>query len=137
MLRGYRLFYKAWSRREKKRSMELEKIRNLSDDELAVEQKKSAEQLFRLRFQLTLGQTDVVKKVRILRKDVARIKTVVRERELGLHGAEHKTESSVAAKGRKAPKKAARKTPKVAAKKTAAKKAVKHTAAKKTKKEAR
>jgi large subunit ribosomal protein L29 len=114
--------------------MELEKIRNLSDDELAVEQNKSAEQLFRLRFQLTLGQSDVVKKVRGLRKDIARIKTVVRERELGLHGAEHKTESSAPAKKRKAPKKAARKAPKTAAKKTAAKKAVKHTAAKKTNK---
>jgi large subunit ribosomal protein L29 len=113
--------------------MELEKIRNLSDDELSVEGNKTAEQLFRLRFQLKLGQTDVVKKVRILRKDIARIKTVVRERELGLHGAEHKTESSVPAAKRKAPKKAARKAPKVAAKKTAAKKAVKHTATKKTK----
>lgn len=126
--------------------MELDKIRNLSDQELGVEGNKAAEQLFRLRFQLTLGQTDVVKKVRILRKDIARIKTVVRERELGLHGAEHKTESSAPA-GHKAPKKAARKAPKKAAKKTAAKKAVKkaagHTAAKKaakktgTKKEAR
>ncbi|MFZ3217006.1 MAG: 50S ribosomal protein L29 [Candidatus Acidiferrales bacterium] len=114
--------------------MELEKIRNLSDDELAVEQNKSAEQLFRLRFQLRLGQSDVVKKVRGLRKDIARIKTVVRERELGLHGAEHKTESSAPANKRKAPKKAARKAPKTVAKKTAAKKAVKHTAAKKTKK---
>jgi large subunit ribosomal protein L29 len=128
--------------------MELEKIRNLSDDELTTEETKAAEQLFRLRFQLTLGQTDVVKKVRGLRKDVARIKTVVRERELGLHGAEHKAESSVTAKARKAPKKAAKKALKAAgeehaAKKTAAKKTVKHMAAKKavkkstTKKEAR
>ncbi|MGC2163862.1 MAG: 50S ribosomal protein L29 [Silvibacterium sp.] len=105
--------------------MELEKIRNLSDGELAVEQNKSAEQLFRLRFQLTLGQTDVVKKVRVARKDIARIKTVVRERELGLHGAAHKTESSAPAKGRKAAK--------TVAKATAVKKAVTHTAAKKTK----
>jgi large subunit ribosomal protein L29 len=120
--------------------MELEKIRNLSDVELATEETKTAEQLFRLRFQLTLGQTDVVKKVRGLRKDIARIKTVVRERELGLHGAAHKTESSAPKKphkaAKKAPKTAAKKT---AAKKTVAKKAVKHTAVKKTKtkKEAR
>ncbi len=125
--------------------MELEKIRNLSDGELATEEAKVAEQLFRLRFQLTLGQSDVVKKVRGLRKDIARIKTVVRERELGLHGAEHKTESSAPKKPRKAAKKAIRKAPKTAGKKTATKKtatkkkAVKHTAAKKskTKKEAR
>ena len=114
--------------------MELEKIRNLSDGELETEETKVAEQLFRLRFQLTLGQTDVVKKVRGLRKDIARIKTVVRERELGLHGAEHKTESSAPKKPRKAAKKAARKAPKAAAKKIATKaKTVKHTAAKKTK----
>lgn len=108
--------------------MELEKIRNLSDSELVVEETKTAEQLFRLRFQLKLGQTDGVKKLRVLRKDIARIKTIERERALGLHGAEHKAESA-------APKKAA----KPVAKKTAAKKAVaKKTAAKsKTTKEAR
>jgi large subunit ribosomal protein L29 len=111
--------------------MELEKIRNLSDNELAVEGSKTAEQLFRLRFQLHLGQTDVVKKVRILRKDVARIKTVVRERELGLHGAEHKLVSSAAAETATAVKKAAKKAaPKAAAKKTAAKKTVAKKAAK-------
>jgi large subunit ribosomal protein L29 len=110
--------------------MELEKIRNLSDSELTVEQTKTAEQLFRLRFQLKLGQTDGVKKLRVLRKDIARIKTVERERELGLHGAAHKTESSAP---KKAAKKKAAKTVKPAAKKTAAKK----TAAKKSKKEAR
>ena len=66
--------------------MELEKIRNLGDNELAVEANKAAEQLFRLRFQLTLGQTDAIKKVRLLRKDIARLKTIVRERELGCMG---------------------------------------------------
>jgi large subunit ribosomal protein L29 len=100
--------------------MELEKIRNLSDDELGVEVNKAAEQLFRLRFQLKLGQTEGVKKVKGLKKDVARIKTVVRERELGLHGAEHKIESSSPAAKKNAAKKAPKKT---AAKKTAAKKA--------------
>jgi large subunit ribosomal protein L29 len=109
--------------------MELEKIRNLSDGELTSEGTKAAEQMFRLRFQLKLGQTDGVKKLRLLKKDIARIKTIARERELGLHGAEHMTESS-------APKKhtAAKKAAKPAAKKAA----VKKTAAKKTtKKEAR
>jgi large subunit ribosomal protein L29 len=105
--------------------MELEKIRNLSDDELTVEGNKSAEQLFRLRFQLTLGQTDAVRKVRILRKDIARIKTVVRERELGVHGAEHKAESSAPKKARRAPKKATKKAARPVAKKASAKKAAK------------
>lgn len=62
--------------------MELSKIRNLSDEQLVVEQKQAAEQLFRLRFQLSLGQNDGVKKLRELKKDIARIKTVAREREL-------------------------------------------------------
>ena len=62
--------------------MEFEKIRNLSDDEIRVEQNKAGEQLFRLRFQKSLGQNEGVKKLRTLKLDIARIKTVVREREL-------------------------------------------------------
>jgi large subunit ribosomal protein L29 len=65
--------------------MEVEKIRNLSDDELALEGRKASEQLFRLRFQMKLGQTEGVKKLRELKKDVARINTITRERELGIH----------------------------------------------------
>ncbi|WP_260703932.1 50S ribosomal protein L29 [Edaphobacter flagellatus] len=64
--------------------MELEKIRNLSDDELKSEQTKAAEQLFRIRFQQSLGNNEGVKKLRSLKLDVARIKTVARERQLGL-----------------------------------------------------
>ena len=60
--------------------MELEKIRNFSDGELVTEEKKAAEQLFRLRFQMKLGQNEGVKKLRDLRKDVARLKTIARER---------------------------------------------------------
>ncbi len=63
--------------------MELEKIRNLSDEELLHQEKTTAEQLFRLRFQVSLGQNDGVKKLRQLRKEIAQIKTVARERELG------------------------------------------------------
>jgi len=65
--------------------MEVDKIRNLSDDELALEERKTGEQLFRLRFQMKLGQTEGVKKLRDLRKDIARIKTIARERQLGLN----------------------------------------------------
>ncbi len=66
--------------------MELAKIRNLGDEELKHQEKISAEQLFRLRFQVALGQTDGVKKLRQLRKEIAQIKTVAREREMGIHG---------------------------------------------------
>src|SRR6185437_12977336 len=69
-----------------KETMELQKIRNLSDNELAHHEKTTAEQLFRLRFQVSLGQNDGVKKLRQLRKEIAQIKTVARERELGVRG---------------------------------------------------
>ena len=67
--------------------MELKKIRNWSDDELKSEEAKASEQLFRIRFQAKLGQNEGVKKLRELRKDIARIKTIERERALGIHGA--------------------------------------------------
>ena len=66
--------------------MELAKIRSLSDDELVHQERTSAEQLFRLRFQVSMGQNDGVKKLRQMRKEIAQIKTVARERELGIHG---------------------------------------------------
>lgn len=72
--------------------MELDKIRNLGDNELRVEEQKAAEQLFRLRFQMKLGQNEGVKKLRGLKKDIARIKTITRERELKLHGEAPKVE---------------------------------------------
>jgi len=60
--------------------MELEKIRNLSDEELPAQQTKSAEQLFRIRFQKSLGNNEGIKKLRVLKLDIARIQTVTRER---------------------------------------------------------
>jgi large subunit ribosomal protein L29 len=65
--------------------MELAKIRNLTDEELKRQETISAEQLFRIRFQVALGQNDGVKKLRQLRKEIAQVKTVARERELGIH----------------------------------------------------
>ena len=86
--------------------MELTKIRNLSDEELAHQEKTSAEQLFRLRFQVSMGQNDGVKKLRELRKEIAQIKTIARERELGIHGEvkEAKTAAPAAVAETKAPK---------------------------------
>ena len=85
--------------------MELAKIRSLSDEELAHHEKTSAEQLFRLRFQVSLGQNDGVKKLRQLRKEIAQIKTVARERDLGIRGA---VKDATPAAPEKAAKKAAR-----------------------------
>lgn len=62
--------------------MDFEKIRNLSDHELRAEHAKAAEQLFRIRFQKTLGNTEGLKKLGTLKLDIARIKTAQREREL-------------------------------------------------------
>jgi large subunit ribosomal protein L29 len=110
--------------------MELTKIRNLSDDELKHQDKTSAEQLFRLRFQVSMGQNDGVKKLRQLRKEIAQIKTVARERELGIHNESKeakpaapaveakvvKAEEPAAAAKAKAPKTAKKAAPKTAAK---------------------
>jgi large subunit ribosomal protein L29 len=74
--------------------MELDKIRNLSDAELEHQAKSSAEQLFRLRFQVAMGQNDGVKKLRQLRKEIAQIKTVARERELNIRGAAKETDGA-------------------------------------------
>jgi len=62
--------------------MELDKIRNLTDEELTGQQAKAAEQLFRLRFQKSLGNNEGIKKLRGLKLDIARIQTVARERTL-------------------------------------------------------
>ena len=79
--------------------MELAKIRSLSDAELAHQEKVTAEQLFRLRFQVALGQNDGVKKIRLLRREIAQIKTVARERQLGIHGAAQDAAAAGARKG--------------------------------------
>ena len=62
--------------------MELEKIRNLSDEELVKQQSSAAEQLFRIRFQKSLGNVEGLKKLRTLKLDIARIQTVARQRTL-------------------------------------------------------
>jgi len=64
--------------------MNIDKIRNLGPDEMLHQQREAADQLFRLKFQLKMGQTTGLKKMRELRKDLARIKTIARERELGI-----------------------------------------------------
>jgi large subunit ribosomal protein L29 len=62
--------------------MELDKIRSLSDEDLKAEEKKTAEQLFRIRFSKSLGKTEGIKNIRSLKVDIARFKTIARERVL-------------------------------------------------------
>jgi large subunit ribosomal protein L29 len=59
-----------------------EKLHDQNTSELQAREKELAEQMFRLRFQITSGQAEAVTKLRIARKDLARVKTVLREREL-------------------------------------------------------
>ncbi|PYX97386.1 MAG: 50S ribosomal protein L29 [Acidobacteria bacterium] len=63
--------------------MKSEKVRNLTDTELRHQERDLADQLFKLKFQLNMGQTESLKKIRGLRKDIARVKTIMREQELG------------------------------------------------------
>ncbi len=60
----------------------IDKMRDQDTPELAERQRELAEQVFRLRFQLSTGQAEAVTKLRIARKDLARVKTLLREREL-------------------------------------------------------
>ena len=61
--------------------MKAEKIRNLTDVELQHQERELNDQLFRLKFQLNMGQTESLKKIRTLRKDIARVKTIARQRQ--------------------------------------------------------
>jgi large subunit ribosomal protein L29 len=61
-----------------------DKIRNLTAAELQTREREQSEQLFKLKFQMKMGQTESVKKLRELRKEIARIKTVAREKDLGI-----------------------------------------------------
>jgi len=61
--------------------MKVDKIRNLTDVELGSQERELADELFKLKFQMNMGQTESLKKIRGLRKDIARVKTIVGERE--------------------------------------------------------
>jgi large subunit ribosomal protein L29 len=65
----------------------VEKMRDLDTSELQARERELAEQIFRLRFQLTSGQAEAVGRLRLARRDFARVKTLLRERELrNAHG---------------------------------------------------
>ena len=62
--------------------MKIDKIRELDSNELNKQSSDAREQMFRLRFQMAMGQTDGLKKLRVLRKDRARMLTILKDREL-------------------------------------------------------
>ena len=59
----------------------VKKLRDLSSDELERQQGEMSEQMFKLRFQWAMGQTESLKKMRELRKDRARLLTILGEKE--------------------------------------------------------
>ena len=59
-------------------------LRELGQDELVARLREHKEELFNLRFQMATGQMDNNRRLRTVRHDIARIYTVMRERELGL-----------------------------------------------------
>ncbi|HHY22238.1 MAG TPA: 50S ribosomal protein L29 [Bacilli bacterium] len=65
--------------------MRANELRNLTTAEIEQQSKSLKEELFNLRFQLATGQLDNPARIREVRKAIARVKTVLRERELGIN----------------------------------------------------
>ena len=63
-------------------------LRSLEDDELATKLREAKEELFNLRFQAATGQLESHGRLNAVRKEIARLYTVMRERELGISGVE-------------------------------------------------
>ena len=88
--------------------MNVDKIRNLTDVELNHQQRELSDQLFKMKFQLKMGQTESLKKIRELKKDIARIQTVMRQKQIASGNGTVAVQSAPApAKKKAATKKAA------------------------------
>jgi len=64
--------------------MKANETRQLTDQELDNKLLEFKSELFNLRFQLATGQLDNPKRIKMVRKNIARVKTTMRERELGI-----------------------------------------------------
>jgi large subunit ribosomal protein L29 len=73
-----------------------DEIRGLDDEELLARLREAKEELFNLRFQVATGQLDNNRRLHTVRKDIARIYTVMRERELGIVRTGSTTEQATA-----------------------------------------
>ena len=69
-------------------------MRALGDEELETRLREAKEELFNLRFQVATGQLDNNRRLQTVRRDIARIYTVMRERELGISTAQVTTEGA-------------------------------------------
>ncbi len=72
-------------------------LRELHDDELETRLREAKEELFNLRFQMATGQLDNNRRLRTVRRDIARIYTILHERELGLSVAPEQASEGVTA----------------------------------------
>ncbi len=64
--------------------MKVKDIRKMSDQELRNKEKELKSELFNLRFQLATGQLDNPMRIKAVKKDIARVKTILRQRELAV-----------------------------------------------------
>jgi large subunit ribosomal protein L29 len=60
--------------------MKAAELRDLGVDELGVRERDLADQLFRMRIQKSMGQLEAPEKIRVVRRDLARVKTVLRQK---------------------------------------------------------
>ena len=60
--------------------MKAVELRDLGADELGVRERELADQLFRMRIQKSMGQLEAPDKIRLVRRDLARVKTVMRQK---------------------------------------------------------
>ena len=111
--------------------MKADKLRELDATELGTQANEIHEQLFRLRFQMSMGQMEGLKKLRVLKRERARMLTVLRERELHREPAAkvHPSAPHVAAPAKPAAKPKAEKAKLKSAAKPVAKKAAPKAAA--------
>ncbi|MET0740446.1 MAG: 50S ribosomal protein L29 [Candidatus Nanopelagicales bacterium] len=77
--------------------VQTDELRGLADDELVTKLREAKEELFNLRFQAATGQLENHGRLRAVRKEIARIYTVMRERELGITPVESTVDSAGAA----------------------------------------
>ncbi|MCL4439769.1 MAG: 50S ribosomal protein L29 [Firmicutes bacterium] len=63
--------------------MKVKEIKEMSADELRKALDDSKDELFKLKFQLATGQLDNPMRIKEVKKDIARVKTIIRQRELG------------------------------------------------------
>jgi large subunit ribosomal protein L29 len=60
--------------------MKAAEVRNLGNDELTAKERELTDQLFRMRIQKSMGQLENPDRVRLVRRDLARVKTVLRQK---------------------------------------------------------